>query len=161
EGRRHHQRRRVRREGGVEQREVRQEHRIEQHHETEPQRRPAPLLHFNAARRAIFAAHDRVAAASENELLRLQQQDGQQQQRHGGGGGKFELGRILEQAPDFGGHGVETGGQRQDRRRAEQGHRLQKGDQRAGDEGRQRQRDRHPPRRGPSLAAEDGGSILE
>src|SRR6266446_5245234 len=61
--------------------------------------------------------------------------------RRRGGGGKFELWRILEQAPDFRRHGVEAGGQRQDRRRAEQGHGLQKRDQCAGDEGRERKGD--------------------
>ena len=87
--------------------------------------------------------------------------DGQQQQRHGGGGGEFEFRRILEQAPDLRGHGVKAGRQRQDRRRAEQRHRLQKRDQGAGDQRRQRQRNRDAPRRGPGLAAEDGGGVLE
>ncbi len=56
---------------------------------------------------------------------------------------------------------MEAGGQRQDRRRAEQRHRLQEGDQGAGDEGRQRQRDGDAPRRGPRLAAENGGCIFQ
>ena len=74
-----HQRRRVRRERGVEQREIRQENRIEQHHETERQRRPAPSLHLDLARRAVLAAQHRIAAAAEYEFLRLQQHDRQQQ----------------------------------------------------------------------------------
>ena len=118
-------------------------------------------LELDPARRAVFAADHRIAAAAENEFLRLQQQDGQQQQRQRGGGGEFELRRILEQAPDLGGHGVEAGRQRQDRRRAEQRHRLQERDQRAGDQRRQRQRNGDAPRRGPGLAAEDRGGVLE
>ena len=77
--RRRHQRRRVRRERGVEQREIRQENRIEQHHETERQRRPAPSLHLDLAGRAVLAAQHRIAAAAEYEFLRLQQHDRQQQ----------------------------------------------------------------------------------
>ena len=79
----------------------------------------------------------------------LQQHDGQHQQRQRGRGRQFELGRILEQAPDLGGHGVKAGRQRQDRRRAEQRHGLQKRDQRARHQGRQRQRNRDAPRRHP------------
>ena len=161
EGRRRHQRGGVRRERRVEQREIRQENRAEQHQEAERQRRPAPLPRFDPARRAIFAAQHRIAAAAENELLRLQQQDRQNQQRHRGGGGQFEFWRILEQAPDLRGHGVKAGRQRQDRGRAEQGHGLQERDQGTGDQGRQRQRDRHAPRRGPGPAAENGGGIFE
>ncbi len=83
------------------------------------------------------------------------------EQRHRGCGGEFRLRRILEQAPDLGGHGVEAGRQRQDRGRAEQRHGLQEGDQRARDQRRQRQRNRDAPRRGPGLAAENGGGVLE
>ena len=159
--RRRHQRGRVRRERGVEQRQIGQEHRTQQHQQAKRQRRPAPLLHLDPARRAIFAADHRIAAPAENEFLRLQQQDGQQQQRHGRGGRQFKLRRILKQAPDLRGHGVEAGGQRQDRGRAEQRHRLQERDQRAGHQCRQRQRNRDPPRRGPGLAAENGGGVLQ
>ena len=71
------------------------------------------------------------------------------------------LRRILEQAPDLGGHGVEARRQRQDGRRSEQRHRLQEGDQRAGEQRRHGERDRHPARRGPGAAAEDRGGVLE
>ena len=129
--------------------------------QAERQRRPAPALHLDLARRAVFAADHRKAAAAEQEFLALQQQDRQQQQRHGGGGGEFEFRRILEQAPDLRRHGVEAGRQRQDRGRAEQRHRLQERDQRAGDQRRQRQGNRDAPRRGPGLAAENGGGVLQ
>src|SRR6266480_7538210 len=74
---------------------------------------------------------------------------------------KFGLRGIVEQAPDFGGHGVEAGGDRQNRRRAEQRHRLQEGDDRAGKQRRQRQRNRDAPRRRPGASAENGGGVLE
>ncbi|MHC2431926.1 hypothetical protein ACVIST_008671 [Bradyrhizobium elkanii] len=103
----------------------------------------------------------RIAAAAEQRLLALQQQDGQHQQRHRGGRRELELRRILEQAPDLGRHGVEAGRQRQDRRRAEQRHRLQERDQGACDQRGQGERDRHPPRGGPGIAAEDRGGIFQ
>ena len=158
---RRHKRGGIRRERGVEQREIRQEHRVQQHHQAERQCGPSPALHLDAARRAILAADDRKTAAAEDEFLRLQQQDGEQQQRHCGGRGQFEFGRILEQAPDLRRHGVETCRQRQDSGRTEQRHRLQEGNQRTRDEGRERQRNGDAPRRGPRLAAEDGGCILQ
>ena len=158
--RRRHQRGGVRRERRVEQREIGQEHRIEQHDEAERQRRPAPPLHLDLARRAIFAADHRKTTAAEQKFLALQQQDRQQQQRHGGGCGQFQFWRILEQAPDFRRHGVEAGRQRQDRGRSEQRHRLQERDQGARDQRGQRQGNRDAPRRGPGLAAENGRGVF-
>ena len=87
--------------------------------------------------------------------------DRQHQQRQRGGGGELRLRRILEQAPDLGGHGVEAGRQRQDRRRAEQRHRLQEGDQRAGEQRRQHQRNGDAARRVPAAAAEDRRGVLQ
>src|SRR4029077_19002870 len=104
-------------------------------------------FHLDLPGRAVFAAEHRIAAASEQELLPLQQQNGQNQKRHGRRRRKLELRRILEQAPYLGGHGVEAGRQRKDRRRAEQGHGLQKRDQRASDKRGQRQGNRDAPRR--------------
>ena len=94
-------------------------------------------------------------------MLGPQQQHRQQHQRNRGSSGKLGLGRILEQAPDLGGHGVEAGGQREDRGRAEQRHRLQERDQRAGEHRGQRQRNGNAPRRHPHAAAENGGRVLE
>ena len=94
-------------------------------------------------------------------MLGAQQQHRQQQQRDRGSSGELGLGRILEQAPDLGGHGVEAGGQREDRGRAEQRHRLQERDQRAGQHRGQRQRNGDAPRRHPHAAAENGGRVLE
>ena len=54
ERRRRHQRGRVRRERGVEQREIRQEHRIEQHHQAKRQRRPAPSAFISTRRGAPY-----------------------------------------------------------------------------------------------------------
>ena len=125
------------------------------------ERRPAQPAQPHEARRAALAADHRIAAPSQHERLRAQQHHRQHEQRQGGGGGQLGLGRVLEQAPDLGGHGVEAGRQRQDRRRAEQRHRLQEGHQRAGGQRRQRQRDRHPPRRAPGAAAQHGGGVLE
>ena len=98
--------------------------------------------HLDPPRRAIFAADHRIAASAEEELSGPAAAGSvSSKQRHRGGGGQFELGRILEQAPDLGGHGVEAGRQRQDRRRAEQRHRLKERDHRAGDQRGQRQRE--------------------
>jgi hypothetical protein len=44
---------------------------------------------------------------------------------------------------------------------AEQRHGLQERHQGAGDQRRQRQRNRHAPRRGPGLAAKDGGGVFQ
>ena len=51
--------------------------------------------------------------------------------------------------------------QGEDRGRSEQRHRLQKGDQRAGEEGRKRERNRDLARRPRRAAAEHRGSVLE
>ena len=83
------------------------------------------------------------------------------EQRQRGRGGKLRLRRILEQAPDLGGHGVEAGRHRQDRGRAEQRHGLEERDQRAGQQRRQRQRNGDAPRGDPGAAAEDRGGVLE
>ena len=62
-------------------------------------------------------------------MFGAQQNDRQHQQRQRRRGGEFRLRRILEQAPDLGGHGVEAGRQGEDRGRTEQRHRLQEGDE--------------------------------
>ncbi len=149
ERRRRYQRRCVRRERRVEQRQIGQEHRIEQNDQAERQRRPAPALQFDRARRTIFASDHGITAAAEQEFLALQQQYRQHQQRHRGGSGQLQFRRVLEQAPDLGGHDVEAGRQGEDRGRTEQRHRLQESDQRAGDKRRQRQRNGDAPCRGP------------
>ena len=94
-------------------------------------------------------------------MLGAQQHHGEHQQRQRGRGGELGLGRILEQAPDLRRHGVEAGRQRQDRGRAEQRHRLQERDQRAGEQRRQRERHGDAPRRDPGAAAEDRGRVLQ
>ena len=52
-------------------------------------------------------------------------------------------------------------GKREDGGRAEQRHRLQEGDQRAGKQRRHGERNGDAARGGPGAAAEDGGSVLE
>ncbi len=125
----------VRREGRVEQREIGQEDRAAA---ARPGRSRAPAQRqpFSSTqpRRATLAADDGIAAAPEDAAFApCSSSMVEQQQRHRRGGSQFELRRILEQAPDLRGDGVEAGRQRQDRGRAEQGHRLQEGDQGACD----------------------------
>ena len=115
----------------------------------------------NRPRLAALAANDRVAAPPEYEALGPEQDHGQHQQRQRRGSRQLRLRRVLEQAPDLGRHRVKSGGQCQDRRRAEQRHGLQESNQRARDQCRQRQRDRNAPRGGPGATAEDGRSVLE
>ena len=71
------------------------------------------------------------------------------------------FGGILEQAPDLRRDDVEAGRQREDRRRAEHGQRLQDGDQRPGQHRRQHERQGDPPQRRREPAAEHGGGVLE
>ena len=158
---RRHQCGRDRREGGVEQREVGEEHRQHQHDDHEGAGRHEPPAELDQARLGALAADHGVALAPEDHGLAAQQNHGEHQQWQRRRGGELGLGRILEQAPDLGGHGVEAGGQCEDRGRAEQDHRLQKRDQRAGQKGRQRQRYRDAARSVPGACAEHGGGILE
>jgi len=72
-------------------------------------------------------------------FLRLQQHDGQQQQRQPRQRPPVRASADIETGSRFFVvHGVEAGRQRQDRRRAEQRHRLQERDHGAGDQRRQR-----------------------
>ena len=113
------------------------------------------------ARRAVLAAQHGIAAAAQRQRLRAQQHDGQQQQRQRGGGGELGLGRELEQAPDLGGERMEAGRNGEDRGRAEQVQRLQEGDQRAGQQGRQRKRHGDAPRGLPGPRAQHRRGVLE
>jgi hypothetical protein len=77
------------------------------------------------ARLAVLAAEHRIGAPAEDHVLGAKQHHREDEQRQRRRGGELGLRRILEQAPDLGGHGVEAGRQRQDRGRAEQRHGLQ------------------------------------
>src|SRR5690348_17858362 len=57
----------------VEQRAVRQEHRIEQHDEAEAERHPFPAAEPDDARFAVLAAQHRVGPAAEHHVLGAQQ----------------------------------------------------------------------------------------
>ena len=148
-------------ERGVEQREIRQEHRTHQHQHGARKHDPAPATQAHNARFAVLAPDHRVAAPAEYHVLGAQENDGQHQQRQRCGGGELRLWRKLEQAPDFRGHGMEARRHRQDCRRAEQRHRLQERNQRARQHRRQRQRDCDAPCCIPGFAAEDGRRVLK
>ena len=83
------------------------------------------------------------------------------EQRQRGSGRKPEPRRELEQAPDLRRDDMEASGQRQDRRRAEHGQRLQDGDQRAGQHCRQHSGNGDFAQRRHRFAAKDGRSVLE
>ena len=112
-------------------------------------------------RRAALAADHRVAPPAQHDRLRPQQHDGENQQRQRRRRTQLRLGRKLEQAPDLGGHGVKACRQRQDRRRPEQRHGLQKGDQCPRQQCGQGQRNGDAARRAPGTAAEHRRSILQ
>ena len=111
-------------------------------------------------RAATSGDHDERAIA-EYASLSPEDERGDQQQRHGSGGREVGLRRILEQAPKFGGQRIETGRQRQNCRRAEQGERLQECHQHAGEQGRQYQRNGDVPRGAPPIGTNDGGGVLK
>ena len=94
-------------------------------------------------------------------MLRAQQHNGDHQERQRGRGGQLRLGRILEQAPDFGRHGVESGRQRKNCGRAEQDHGLQECDQNAGEQRRQRERNRNAARGRPDAGTEHRRGIFQ
>ena len=140
---------------------VRQEDRARHHREHGRERGIAPEPERDRAALPALAADARVSATPEQALLHEEQQRGREQQRDRDRRRQLHLRRELEERPHLRGDRVEAGGQREDRRRAEQRERLEHGqDEAAHDRGRhERQRDRQ--RHAEAAGAVNGRGVLQ
>ena len=128
------------RERGVDQRGIGKKERQGEHQHGERRRRHAQYAEPDDPRCAVLAAQHGVATSSQRDRLQAQERHGQQQQWQRRRGGQLRLRRELKQAPNLGGERVEARRNGKDCRRAELVQRLQEGDQRTGQQYRQRQR---------------------
>ena len=140
---------------------VRQHDRAAENEREQRQRRNLPRAEAQQTRRRCLAADDRVTPPPHDRRLRFQKHDGDREQRQGDCRGEPQPRRKLEQAPDLGRHRIDARRKRQDRRRTEKRHRLQKRDQITGEKRRRHQWKRHIERGSPRRHAQYRGRFLE
>ncbi len=118
---------------------------------TKPSKRPAQGTELDHLRARAFAAEGGVGAARQKSALEVERDHGDEHEHQRERGREPVFRRIVEQRVDPGRQGEDAAGKPDDRLRAEQGERIDEGEQRAGQDGGRHQR-RRDGKRGAQLA---------